>query len=146
MKLLKLLILSLVFSCSSKEVQVDDRLLPYYEVFLEETRSRGVYVDDSDYVIRFGRIKNYGECRPDRKEIIVGWDWYRGATTRDKPLDFQIEAMMAHECGHCLLGIIKHSDSVSLMMKMAYPFYEEIYIEYREWLWDDLINRAKWTR
>ena len=141
----KLLLTLLIISCSEPQgVYIDDRLEEHYETFLYEAKKRNVRLDVSGLTMKIGKARNgwAGQTNIDKREVIIDWDWYRGADG-NKPVHYQVEAMVAHELGHCLLGIIEHSDSISLIMPMPYFQHEYVYIETREWLWDDLFSRRK---
>jgi len=108
------LILVLLCSCADDDqAVVSSQLQPYFDLFQEEGRKRGVDVDYNVIQIE-GRIANLldsnvnGWCSfNDEKphEIIIDEEYWAEAT------DFDKEFILMHELGHCYLSRL-HDDNV----------------------------------
>ena len=108
------IVLALLLSCNpDEEVVVSPELQPYFDLFQEEGRKRGINVD-YDVIQIEGRIADLidsnvnGWCSfNDEKphEIIIHDSYWAEADEFDK------EFILMHELGHCYLNRL-HDDSV----------------------------------
>lgn len=98
-------------SCGKHQSKVEDRLIPYFDRFADESSKRGVVFDYVSEEIE-GSIRSIdsligssgvlGLCQPEtvRKpfsEIVIDEEFWSDAT------DLQREYVVFHELGHCFL-------------------------------------------
>ncbi|MEM9885282.1 MAG: hypothetical protein AAF849_05260 [Bacteroidota bacterium] len=103
--IVSLLVLLFFTSCQQEEevptsVFVDENLLEYFDLFIEEGTKRGVEVDLSDisgYIIQITNLNVAGNCSRDSKTIRIDEVFWRSSPGWDR------ERVVFHELGHCFL-------------------------------------------
>ena len=111
-----LLTCGMIVSCANKEdgVRMDEKLVPYFEIFEEEAAIRGVIFDNEVEQIE-GYLQNIadtgviGACRRNdgegiNRSVFFDRPYWETATNLEK------EYVVFHELGHCFLKL-DHDDS-----------------------------------
>ncbi len=108
----------LMSSCTNKEdgVILDERLVPFFEIFKEEAAKRDVVFDNSveqieGYIQSVAGQSVIGICKRNEnvekhRQLIFDSPYWKTATKLEK------EYVVFHELGHCFLGL-GHDDSAN---------------------------------
>jgi len=119
-----LILLVLVTSCGTEnapaQFEIDERLIPYYELFLSEAADRGRdLVIPYSFIIDFNHyIDGSGVTRTHKNGLIEIYihstDWYRWN-------DYEREYIMFHEFSHAILKRGHIKNDMSIMTERLYP-------------------------
>ena len=94
---------------------VDEELSSYVESFYREANERGHYVNETNLIVQFGSLSedpicsvcNSNDTTSDIQKIITVYEdymcWYNS---------YQLEALIFHEMGHCVLGRLHKNDTL----------------------------------
>lgn len=125
----------ILFACTYEYdagVDAHHLLRPYYEQFLNEAEKRGVRIAENYHLkIRFGDLKNeVGLCvfkgNSNLREVIIDYDFYKRSERHN------IEWLMFHECGHCVLNLDHNNDTLNFMIQFEPRWHKWYYDEIRE--------------
>ena len=111
MRFFPALIIFLISNCSADEgfetvVEIPDVLRPFVDNFLREAEARGYPAELTNLIIRFDDYLNgavCGRCNSDR----LSGNIQKIISIRTMPCwenEFEQEALIMHELGHCVLG------------------------------------------
>lgn len=131
------LIAFLFFGCDEKEelsleYRVPEELEPYVDNFFSEAEARGIILSRDNLIVEFGDIKEdfiCGNCNNVSTNTRI-----QKVITVDNVLkcwrnEQQLEALIFHEMGHCILGrphnddLLPNGDPVSLMISNSISAY-----------------------
>ncbi len=117
-KILLGLLSLLLISCADLKTSndIDPELQAYVSSFQSDANSLGRHIEIKGLTVKFGSISNpvqAAECQMNDKgsTIIVSRIHFDNYTKLNKFSD--IELLMYHELGHCVLGILDHDDTRS---------------------------------
>ncbi len=137
--LLFILIGWVVLGCADSEApfeptyEVPEELIPFVESFFQEAQSRGFVVTQDNLIIRYGDQREQGICG--HCNSLANLDQQQKIVTITAPDQFcwnnrqQLEALIFHELGHCLLNRTHHNatlpngDPASLMVENSISQY-----------------------
>jgi hypothetical protein len=114
---MKTIFLAIILFCSScahkNQVSIDYRLQPYVDSFISDAASLGVIININNLILRIGYLdKNLvGLCEYTKTPIITINESYHQYYVSQE-LFYDIEQVVYHELGHCVLGL-KHNDTVN---------------------------------
>ena len=140
MKWIKIIVLLLLAgSCNSSETpfeprfEVPEALLPFVDTFFQEAELRGIDLAHDNLIITYGDLtenKLCGSCNSlasthQQQKIVTLTDPSAACWNNYE----QLEALIFHELGHCLLGrshqntLLPNGDPTSLMMDNSISQY-----------------------
>lgn len=84
----------------SPEYRVDELLKPYVDAFFTEASSKGIHIEKSNLIARFGDVgANNGWSKSEKGQRIVEFNSYLAEGN-----DLRLKIVVFHELGHSLLG------------------------------------------
>jgi hypothetical protein len=135
-----------LLSCTDPDLQiVDPELRPHFFKFQEEAAKRHKHIEmDYTLVIKVGDLKpnkvGYCDIRGRERTITIDSDFLATESFEN------VEKLMAHECGHCLLnrGHLNtlDDDEEPLSLMSTEWITESYYRQHRERYWDELMNKG----
>ena len=148
------LILALSACGHAHKWQVDPELAPYVEAFYQAAAARDLHLERSDLIVEFGDLKEApgytenGRCEHEFNSThkVVISNQMKAALD-----DIQLQPLMTHELGHCLLGL-EHDNRlnadgtpVSVMHEDTATITTAFHLS-REYYYNQLFNYYKWVQ